>query len=91
MKDIVHRDIKLENMLIDKSPKPILKLCDFGFSKHKRFQSRPASKVGTPAYLAPEVIMNSTGDTYDGQVCPSSHAAYTKSLSTQTRLGNDDV
>ena len=68
VKGIVHRDVKLENMLIDKSPKPILKLCDFGFSKHIHFQSKPGSRVGTAAYLAPEIIMSSVGNTYDGQV-----------------------
>ena len=30
---IVNRDIKLENTLLDKSPMPLLKLCDFGYSK----------------------------------------------------------
>ena len=27
------RDIKLDNVLLDKSRRPLLKLCDFGYSK----------------------------------------------------------
>ncbi len=35
--------------------------------QHERFQSAPGSRVGTPAYLAPEVIMTTRGNTYDGK------------------------
>ena len=35
----------------------------------EKFQSAPGSKVGTPAYLAPEVISTTRGRTYDGKVC----------------------
>ena len=39
--------------------------------QHEKFQSAPGSRVGTPAYLAPEVIMTTKGQTYDGKVsCP---------------------
>lgn len=30
---IVNRDIKLENTLLDDSPRPLIRLCDFGYSK----------------------------------------------------------
>lgn len=43
-------------------------LCDFGYAKHEELQSAPDSKVGTPAYLAPEVITTTTGSTYDGKI-----------------------
>lgn len=36
--------------------------------QHEKFQSAPGSRVGTPAYLAPEVIMTTKGQTYDGKV-----------------------
>lgn len=49
------------------SPGP--QICDFGYSKHEKYQSAPGSRVGTPAYLAPEVIMTTKGKTYDGKVC----------------------
>ncbi|KAK9830549.1 hypothetical protein WJX72_012403 [[Myrmecia] bisecta] len=65
---VANRDIKLENTLLDGSPRPLLKICDFGYSKHEKFQSAPGSRVGTPAYLAPEVIMTTKGQTYDGKI-----------------------
>lgn len=65
---VANRDIKLENTLLDGSPKPLIKLCDFGYSKHEKYQSAPGSRVGTPAYLAPEVILTTTGNTYNGKV-----------------------
>ena len=30
---VCHRDLKLENALLDGSPSPKLKICDFGYSK----------------------------------------------------------
>lgn len=30
---VANRDIKLENTLLDDSPWPLLKICDFGYSK----------------------------------------------------------
>jgi len=65
---VVNRDIKLENTLLDSSPRPLVKICDFGYSKHEKFQSAPGSRVGTPAYLAPEVILTQRGKTYDGKI-----------------------
>lgn len=65
---VANRDIKLENTLLDDSPRPLIKLCDFGYSKHEKYQSAPGSRVGTPAYIAPEVILTTKGKTYDGKV-----------------------
>ncbi|XP_052191247.1 serine/threonine-protein kinase SAPK1 isoform X1 [Diospyros lotus] len=53
---ICHRDLKLENTLLDGSPAPRVKICDFGYSKSSVFHSQPKSAVGTPAYIAPEVL-----------------------------------
>lgn len=33
MQEICHRDLKLENTLLDGSPTPRVKICDFGYSK----------------------------------------------------------
>lgn len=33
MKQVCHRDLKLENTLLDGSAAPRLKICDFGYSK----------------------------------------------------------
>ncbi len=43
-------------------------LADFGFSKDTNQHSAPNSRVGTPAYLAPEVVKLQLGQKYDGQV-----------------------
>ncbi|KAG2327012.1 hypothetical protein Bca52824_009740 [Brassica carinata] len=61
---ICHRDLKLENTLLDGSPAPLLKICDFGYSKSSLLHSRPKSTVGTPAYIAPEVLSRRE---YDGK------------------------
>jgi serine/threonine-protein kinase SRK2 len=64
MMQICHRDLKLENTLLDGSPAPRLKICDFGYSKSSVLHSRPKSTVGTPAYIAPEVLSRRE---YDGK------------------------
>ncbi|KAL4313438.1 hypothetical protein GQ457_01G000710 [Hibiscus cannabinus] len=62
---ICHRDLKLENTLLDGSPAPRLKICDFGYSKSSVLHSQPKSTVGTPAYIAPEVLLKKE---YDGKI-----------------------
>jgi serine/threonine-protein kinase SRK2 len=62
---ICHRDLKLENTLLDGSPAPRLKICDFGYSKSSLLHSQPKSTVGTPAYIAPEVLSKKE---YDGKI-----------------------
>ncbi|XP_065661834.1 serine/threonine-protein kinase D3 isoform X3 [Hydra vulgaris] len=60
--DIVHCDLKPENVLLSgiesKEGFPQIKLCDFGFSRIIGRESFRRSVVGTPAYLAPEVLSN---------------------------------
>ncbi|KAH9607100.1 hypothetical protein KSS87_005029 [Heliosperma pusillum] len=63
--EICHRDLKLENTLLDGSPTPRLKICDFGYSKSGLLHSQPKSTVGTPAYIAPEVLSRKE---YDGKI-----------------------
>ncbi|KAF3489348.1 hypothetical protein F2Q69_00056602 [Brassica cretica] len=62
---ICHRDLKLENTLLDGSPAPRLKICDFGYSKSSVLHSQPKSTVGTPAYIAPEILLRQE---YDGKM-----------------------
>nr|QLL22063.1 SnRK2.2 [Fagopyrum tataricum] len=62
---VCHRDLKLENTLLDGSPAPRLKICDFGYSKSSLYHSQPKSTVGTPAYIAPEVLLKKE---YDGKI-----------------------
>ncbi|XVF53568.1 hypothetical protein PTKIN_Ptkin05aG0109000 [Pterospermum kingtungense] len=58
-KSTVHRDIKGANLLVD--PNGRVKLADFGMAKHIAGQSCPLSFKGSPYWLAPEVIRNSSG------------------------------
>ncbi|XP_034413168.1 serine/threonine-protein kinase D3-like isoform X1 [Cyclopterus lumpus] len=59
-KHVAHCDLKPENVLLASAdPFPQVKLCDFGFARIIGEKSFRRSVVGTPAYLAPEVIGNS--------------------------------
>ncbi|CAL0314421.1 unnamed protein product [Lupinus luteus] len=62
---VCHRDLKLENTLLDGSSELRLKICDFGYSKSSVLHSQPKSTVGTPAYIAPEVLLKQE---YDGKI-----------------------
>ncbi|XP_062203952.1 serine/threonine-protein kinase SAPK9 [Phragmites australis] len=62
---VCHRDLKLENTLLDGSTTPRLKICDFGYSKSSVLHSQPKSTVGTPAYIAPEILRKKE---YDGKI-----------------------
>lgn len=53
-KDICHRDMKLENILIDETG--YLKLIDFGLAKILKDTELSQSFCGTPEYLAPEMV-----------------------------------
>ena len=54
--NIVHRDIKLDNILIDLQNN--IKICDFGVSKQIRKGDVMHDQCGTPAYISPEILKN---------------------------------
>lgn len=53
-KNIVYRDLKPENVLVDS--RGYLKVTDFGFSTELDESGRAYTVCGTPAYFAPELI-----------------------------------
>ncbi|CAD8095563.1 unnamed protein product [Paramecium primaurelia] len=56
-KNIVHRDLKPENILFDsRDPDANLKVIDFGASEKMIDSSNLTKKIGTPYYVAPEVL-----------------------------------
>ena len=61
-KGILHRDLKPENILIDEEYFP--KVCDFGLSRcfpeslSKSLNVSATGKIGTPLYMAPELMRN---------------------------------
>lgn len=51
----MHRDLKLENIMMKSKDNYIIKLVDFGFAEpinHKEL----VSKAGTPGYIPPEIF-----------------------------------
>lgn len=61
--NVVHRDIKPDNILIDNM---FLKLCDFGSAKRILFGEESISYICSRNYRAPELILGATH--YDGAI-----------------------
>jgi 5'-AMP-activated protein kinase catalytic alpha subunit len=55
-RNVVHRDIKLDNILIDLMNN--IKICDFGVSRQIKKGEIIKHQCGTPAYIAPEILRN---------------------------------
>jgi serine/threonine protein kinase len=64
--NVLHRDIKPENILLAETPQGYkVKLLDFGIAKNLDTRSsltQDGLLIGTPAYLAPELITGQTAD-----------------------------
>ena len=63
-KKIVHRDIKLDNVLMDLTN--TVKICDFGVSKILQPGDIMYEHCGTPSYIAPELFKD---EGYEGFSC----------------------
>lgn len=66
---ILHRDLKLQNVLVDAEYYP--RVCDFGLSKNflealmSSIQISMTANIGTPLYMAPEIFNYDNDDDDD--------------------------
>lgn len=72
---ICHRDVKPDNILLSHSPDEILwpttaRLSDFGLSAFVESETELIDVVGTPHYVAPEVVTRNESDEFVGYGSP---------------------
>lgn len=53
---IIHRDLKPQNLLVNSEPNWECKITDFGISTIRPDVTRTMTCIGTPVYMAPEVL-----------------------------------
>lgn len=68
-KQIVHRDLKPENLLLVKPDSFDIKVIDFGLSRTFTPEKNMYSKMGTPFYIAPEVLKKKYNEKCDIWSC----------------------
>ena len=64
---ITHRDLKLENLMLDEKGSNVVKIVDFGLAKRAQ-ETIMDTVCGTPQYVAPEVISGDDTSVYDNKV-----------------------
>lgn len=67
---VAHRDLKLDNVLLDGSDPPILKLTDFGYAKTWTGLGRNTMNLGTVVYMPPELIKPASAEQQAGAYDP---------------------
>jgi calcium-dependent protein kinase len=79
-KKVVHRDLKLENILLVSQDRGNLeiKIADFGFAKKLDNEEREYLQCGTPLYMAPEVFdpKNNNGYRFEVDIWSAGVVAY---------------
>ena len=69
-KSIVHRDLKPENIIfINKDENSDLKVIDFGTSRSFKADEKMKKRLGTPYYIAPEVLKREYNEKCDIWSC----------------------
>lgn len=53
---VAHRDLKMDNTLLDDHDPPRIKLCDFGFARNWNDQPEMTTITGTPDYMSPQLL-----------------------------------
>jgi serine/threonine protein kinase len=56
MQGVANRDIKLENTLLDSTTRPLIKICDFGYSKVSPFAFKTIAFAAVVPSLCPHTI-----------------------------------
>jgi len=67
-KGFVHRDLKLENLLLCSKNTLDIKVADFGLSRHINPGSRANTACGTPFYVAPDILLADNSFGYGPEV-----------------------
>lgn len=57
-KNIIHRDVKPENIVFVRKNVLNVKLLDFGLSEYVQDQEILFKRSGTPGYVAPEILLD---------------------------------
>jgi len=66
--NVIHRDLKLENIMVDIEKEPsgntkiICKVTDFGFAVAMDPSGKETLALGTPSYMAPEIVSRQAYD-----------------------------